>query len=52
MKQILISITMLSIALALLIGIIVPIIKHGGETGNNAVLKGSAEITRIGQVLR
>lgn len=52
MKQLLITITMLSIALALIIGIIVPIVKHGGETGNTAVSKGKAEITRIGQVLR
>jgi len=52
MKQILITITMLSIALALVIGIIVPIIKHGGETGNTAVLKGETVITRIGQVLK
>ncbi len=52
MKQILITIAMLSIALALVIGVIVPLLTHGGETGNDAVLKGEAAITRIGQVLK
>jgi len=52
MKQILITITMLAIALALVIGVIVPIFKHGAKTGDAAVLKGEATMARIGQVLR
>jgi hypothetical protein len=52
MKQILITISMLAIALALVIGVIVPIFKHGAKTGDTAVLKAEATITRIGQVLK
>lgn len=52
MKQILITIIMLSTALALIIGVIVPIMKHGGETGEMAVLKGEAAASRIGGILR
>ncbi len=52
MKQIIITITLLSIALALIIGVIVPIFEHGAETGSAAVTKGEATITRIEQVLR
>lgn len=52
MKQIIITIAMLSIALALVIGVIVPLLTHGGETGDSAILKGEATITKIGQVLK
>ncbi|HEY5586475.1 MAG TPA: hypothetical protein VIK78_18535 [Ruminiclostridium sp.] len=52
MKQILITIMMLAIALALVIGVVVPIFKHGASTGDNAILKGQSTMTRIGQVLR
>jgi len=52
MKQVLITITMLAIALALVIGVIVPIFKHSAETGNATVLKGEATLTRIAQVLK
>jgi hypothetical protein len=52
MKQILITIAMLSIALALVIGVMVPLLTHGAETGDDAVLKGDAVITRIGHVLK
>ncbi len=52
MKQIVITILMLSIALALIIGVIIPIFGHGANTGNIAVLKGQAAVTRIGQVIK
>lgn len=52
MKQILITISMLAISLALIIGVIVPIFKHGAETGNAAVANGEATITKIGQVIK
>lgn len=52
MKQILITVAMLAIALALVIGVVVPIFEHGANTGNNAVLKGQATITRLVQVLK
>ncbi|MHB8062597.1 MAG: hypothetical protein ACYDG2_08190 [Ruminiclostridium sp.] len=52
MKQILITITMLAIALALIIGVIVPIFKHGAEMGDTAVSRGESIIARIGQVLK
>lgn len=51
MKQILITIIMLAIALALIIGVIVPIFAHGAETGTNSVAKGRTVITRIEQIL-
>lgn len=52
MKQIIITITMLAIALALIIGVIIPIFEHGAETGGTAVSQGRTTITRLGQVLR
>ena len=52
MKQILITIAMLSIALALVIGVIAPLLTHGAETGNDAVLKGESAVIRIGQVFK
>lgn len=52
MKQIVITIIMLSIALALIIGVIIPIFGHGANTGNTATLKGQAAITKIGQVIK
>lgn len=51
MKQIFITIAMLAIALALVIGVVVPIFKHGTSTGNKAILEGQATITRIEQML-
>lgn len=52
MKQIIISIIMLSIALALVIGVIIPIFEHSANTGHTAVMKGNNAISRIGQVVR
>jgi len=52
MKHILITIIMLAIALALVIGVVVPIFQHGEKTGAVAVLKGEATMTRVGQVLK
>jgi hypothetical protein len=52
MKQIIITIIMLSIALVLIIGVIIPIFEHGAYTGNTAVLKGQAAITKIGRVIQ
>ena len=52
MKQIVITIIMLSIALALIIGVIIPIFGRCANTGNTAVLKGQAAITRVGQVIQ
>ncbi len=51
MKQIIIAIAMLSIGLALIIGVVIPIFERGESTGDNAVLKGRAAITRVGQLI-
>lgn len=52
MKQIIITISMLSIGLALVIGVMVPIFTHSKIIGDTAVLRGQTEITRMGQVIR
>jgi hypothetical protein len=52
MKQIVITVALLAIALALVIGVIIPLFQHGAETGNNAVAKGSSAIPRIEQILK
>ncbi len=52
MKQIVITIAMLALALALVIGVIIPLLQHGRETGNSAVIKGQAALPKIEQILR
>jgi hypothetical protein len=52
MKQIIITISMLAIALALITGVIIPLSEHCRETGANAVVQGHASITGIGQLLK
>lgn len=51
-KQIIISIALLAIALALIIGVIIPLFEHGTTAGQKAVLRGEAVITRIDAVIR
>lgn len=51
MKQIIIAISMLAIGLALIIGVVIPIFECGESTGDSAVLKGHAVITRVGQLM-
>ena len=51
MKQIIFAISMLSIGLALIIGVVIPIFERGESTGDNAILKGQASITRVGKLM-
>ncbi len=51
MKQVIITIIMLAIALALVIGVIVPLIRHGAESGNLAVTNGYSALPRIESIL-
>lgn len=50
-KQIILSIAMLAIALALVIGIIVPFYEHGAEQGDKASEQGRIVLTRLGNIL-
>lgn len=52
MKQIIITIAMLAIALALVIGVIIPILEHGAETGNSAAAGAKTAVPRIEQILK
>ncbi|PYG89138.1 hypothetical protein LY28_00961 [Ruminiclostridium sufflavum DSM 19573] len=52
MKQIIITVIMLAIALILIIGVIVPIFEHAGNAGYTAVFRGGTVISRISQILR
>lgn len=52
MKQIIMAISMLAIAMALVIGVVVPLMRHGAETGDSAVTKGHNAIPRLEQILR
>ncbi len=51
MKQIILSIAILAIALALMIGVIVPICEHGAEQGDKAREQGRTVLTRLGNIL-
>ncbi|EGD47783.1 hypothetical protein Cpap_2186 [Ruminiclostridium papyrosolvens DSM 2782] len=51
MKQVIITIIMLAIALALVIGVIIPLLRHGAKTGNLAVTKGYGALPRIENIL-
>ncbi len=51
MKQIILSIAMLAIALALVIGVIVPFYEHGAEQGDKASEQGRLVLTRLGNIL-
>lgn len=51
-KQIIISIVLLAIALALITGVIIPLFEHGTATGRKAVLQGETVIARIAEVIR
>ncbi len=50
-KQIILSIAMLAIALALVIGVIVPFCEHGAEQGDKASEQGRLVLTRLGNIL-
>jgi hypothetical protein len=50
-KQIIIAISMLSVGLALIIGVVIPIFERGESAGDNAVLKGQSVISRVGQLI-
>lgn len=52
MKQIILTITMLAIALALVIGVIIPLLEHGADTGKTAVIGGQTILPRIEQLLK
>ncbi|HEX2925918.1 MAG TPA: hypothetical protein VHP38_06625 [Ruminiclostridium sp.] len=52
MKQIIISIAMLAIALALVIGVVVPLMEHGAETGNRSVTEGYNASPRLEDILK
>jgi hypothetical protein len=51
MKQIVTSVCMLAIALALVIGVVVPIFLHGADSGSKAVERGRNALPLIEQVL-
>ncbi|WP_173585579.1 hypothetical protein [Ruminiclostridium josui] len=51
MKQVIITIIMLAIALALVIGVIVPLISHGAEMGSHTVNKGYSALPHIESIL-
>ncbi len=51
MKQIILSIAMLAIALALVIGVIVPFCEHGAEQGDKASEQGRTVQTRLINIL-
>jgi hypothetical protein len=51
MKQIVIAICMLAIALALVIGTVIPIFSHGAVSCRNAVTQGRTALPLIEQVL-
>lgn len=52
MKQVIITISMLAIALALVISSIIPVMKHGAGTGETAVSEGQAVAVKIGEILK
>ncbi len=52
MKQVIITISMLAIALALVISNIIPVMKHGAKTGESAVSVGRTAEVRIGEILK
>ncbi len=47
MKQIIISIAMLAIALALIAGAVIPLMEHGTDTGGSAVSEGRAALPAV-----
>lgn len=52
MKQIIISVAMLAVALALVIGVIVPIFAHSSETGSSAVSKGNVAQVKLEAIIK
>lgn len=50
MKQIILSVAILAIALALVIGVIVPFCEHGAEQGDKASEQGRLVLTRIDNI--
>ncbi len=51
MKQVIITIVMLAIALALVIGVVVPLMRHGAGTGSIAVTRGQDVLPRLENIL-
>ncbi len=51
MKQVIITIVMLAIALALVIGVVVPLMRHGAGTGSTAVTRGQDVLPRLENIL-
>ncbi|WP_154669464.1 hypothetical protein [Ruminiclostridium cellobioparum] len=51
-KQIIVSIVLLAIALALIIGVIIPLFEHGTAAGQKAVLQGEIVKSRLTEVIR
>lgn len=49
-KQIMLSIILLAVALALVIGVIIPLFEHGADTGDKANTQGRLVIERVGAV--
>ncbi len=52
MKQIILTVMLLAIALALILSVVIPLFQHGSDTGNNAVTNGRANIQKVGQILK
>lgn len=52
MKQIILSIAMLAIALAIVSGVIVPLFEHGAEEGERAGEQGGVVYSRLSNILK
>ncbi len=52
MKQIILTIGLLAIGLALIMSVVIPLLEHGSDTGNAAVTNGRANIQKVGQILK
>jgi len=51
-KQIILSIAMLAIALAIVSGVIVPLFEHGAEEGERAGEQGGVVYSRLSNILK
>ncbi len=52
MKQVIITIIMLAVALALVIRVVVPLMKHGAGMGSSAVSGGQDVLPRLENILK
>ncbi len=50
-KQILLSVILLAVAFALIIGVVIPLLEHGAGTGNEAIIQGRIVLSKVGNLL-